>query len=85
MKDWNTFKIVSIYCMVAMFMLGILLIDTSISAKNLEHLGVVIQSLIFSSIEPRITYHLGLLLCFASFLIIAALATYEILKNVKRR
>jgi hypothetical protein len=66
-----------------LFALGLWIIDITVSYINVAPYSTTelkIQSLIFTDIEPRIYYHLGIVLYIASFLMV----TYLCVRNLMR-
>lgn len=80
------FRIMLIFCIVILFSIGIMLIDYGASLKcffECKGLEFYLQSLVFERIEPRIAYHLGLLLVISTFLITTGVYVFDIAKEVE--
>jgi len=71
--DWFVFKFLLVFVCIYFFSLGLMMIDYGATFKDLKVVG---QSLVFENIEPRIMYHLGLLLVTGSFMLLTALCAY---------
>jgi hypothetical protein len=70
-----------------LFTLGLWIIDITVSYMNVAPYSTTelkIQSLIFTDIDPRISYHLGIILCVASFFTLAYLCVSNLMKNDKK-
>lgn len=73
-------RVLFIVCIGFIFSLGIMLIDYGSSLKCVEECGygkMILQSLIFYHIEPRVSYHLGLLLVVGCFLTMIGMYLYD--------
>ena len=69
-------KIFIVFGLVVLFSLGLLLIDYGATFKDSR---IVMQSLLFEEISPRITYHTGIIIIIAVFLILSIMFIDEVL------
>jgi len=77
MHDWTPFKLFVGMISFFIFSWGTLLIDYGATLQN----GCVFQTLLLDKIEPRVVYHLGLLMVFGSFFVVTLISINEILKR----
>jgi hypothetical protein len=79
--DWFVFKFLLVFVSIYFFCIGLMLMDYGATFKE----KMIGQSLIFENIEPRIMYHLGLLLVTGSFMLLTMLCAYYLSwhKNLK--
>jgi hypothetical protein len=71
-----------------LFTLGLWIIDITVSYMNVAPYSTTelkIQSLIFTDIDPRISYHLGIILCVASFFTTMFICVENLIEEKKRR
>lgn len=73
-------QIMILVVLTALFFLGFWGVDVSLTTAMS---GGVMQSLFFSSVEPRVSYHASLMLMAASFMTITSLYVKERFKKVK--
>jgi hypothetical protein len=67
--------VAALFCLTVIFMIGMLAIDTGASSQIIEacsnnKIKMFTASLFISSMEPRITYHSGVLIVIACWLIL---------------
>jgi hypothetical protein len=67
--------VVALFCLTVIFMIGMLAMDIGATAQIIEacsnnQMKLTAASLFISSIEPRITYHAGVLIIIACWLIL---------------
>jgi len=78
------FQINLLISLTFLFVLGLWIIDITVSYMNVVPYSTTelkIQSLIFTDIDPRISYHLGIFLCVASFLTTTYLCVSNLVKE----
>ncbi|MEM0265573.1 MAG: hypothetical protein QXP13_06275 [Candidatus Methanomethylicia archaeon] len=68
-----------ILCLTIIFFLGMMLIDYGASLRCIQYLyDAYLETLVFQRVEPRIAYHLGVLIVFTTFMTIIALLISKI-------
>jgi hypothetical protein len=82
--DYHDIKFLLIFISVMAFFLGLMLIDYGVSFKDMRGI-VAFQSLIFDNIDPRVTYHSGIMLVVSAFLTMCALSFHCVVKLVRVR
>ena len=81
---WIHVKILTAFSLWFIYSLSLWLIDygASLRCYNLCHINTfILQGLLLDMIEPRIAYHLGLVLSFFSFILFVLLYIVEVLKE----
>jgi hypothetical protein len=84
MKLDKKFQINLLISLTFLFTLGLWMIDITVSYMNVAPYSTTelkIQSLIFTDIDPRISYHLGIILCVASFFTTTYLCVSNLVKE----
>ena len=88
--EWKTIKLWGVLIIGFFFFLGMMLIDYGASFKCQEECKYIctgeclefrVSSLASKGLEPRIVYHIGVLLVIVSFLILAGVVYNEIVKR----
>jgi hypothetical protein len=82
--DYHDVKFLLIFISVMAFFLGLMLVDYGATFKDMRGI-VAFQSLAFDNIDPRVTYHSGILLVVSAFLTTYALSFHCVVKLVRVR
>jgi len=80
------FQINLLISLTFLFVLGLWIIDITVSYMNVAPYSTTelkIQSLIFTDIDPRISYHLGIFFCLASFFTIMFICVENLMEEKK--